>query len=387
MLPKYNIYADNAATTKLSPTVLEAMLPWLGEAFGNPSAVYRRGREARKAVETAREQVAALLGAGDPGEIVFTSGGTEADNAAIKGLARLGAAGGKRRLVSSTFEHHAVLHSLRAWEADGYPVTLLPGGRDGLVRLEDVEKSLGEDTAFVSLMYANNEIGTVQPIAEVGALCRERGVMFHTDAVQAAGILPIHVEEECIDLLSLSGHKFHGPKGAGVLYVRRGVNLPPFLDGGKQERGHRAGTENVPAIVGLAAALAEAAAHREERAAYVAGLRDSLLAGLLSLPGVTLNGDREKRLPGNINVAIDGVQGESLLLMLDMAGIAASSASACTSGTAEPSHVLKAIGLSDKAADSSLRLTLSHDNTPADVAGILEALPPLIEKLRTMGGQ
>jgi cysteine desulfurase len=317
---------------------------------------------------------------------MFTSGGTEADNAAVKGLARLGAARGKRRLVSSVFEHHAVLHSLRTLEADGYPVTLLPVGRDGLVRLKDVENALGEDVAFLSLMYANNEIGTIQPIAEVGALCRERGVLLHTDAVQAAGILPIHVEREQIDLLSLSGHKFHGPKGAGVLYIRREIDLPPFLDGGRQERGHRAGTENVPAIVGLAAALAEAATHREERAAYVAGLRDHLLTGLLSLPGVTLNGDRERRLPGNINVAIDGVQGESLLLMLDMAGIAASSASACTAGTVEPSHVLTAIGLSDTAADSSLRLTLSHDNTSADVDAILEALPPLIGKLRAMGG-
>jgi cysteine desulfurase len=255
------------------------------------------------------------------------------------------------------------------------------------VRLEDVEKSLGEDVAFVSLMYANNEIGTVQPIARVAALCRERGVPFHTDAVQAAGILPIHVEEERIDLLSLSAHKFHGPKGIGVLYSRREIELPPYLDGGRQERGHRAGTENVPAIVGLAAALTEAAAHRAERAAYVSGLRDRLLTGLLALPGVSLNGDREKRLPGNLNVAIDGVQGESLLLLLDMAGIAASSASACTAGTAEPSHVLKAIGLSDKAADSSLRLTLSHDNTDSDIDAILEALPPLIEKLRAMGGQ
>jgi cysteine desulfurase len=349
--------------------------------------VYRRGREARKAVETAREQVAALLGAGDPGEIVFTSGGTEADNAATKGLARLGAARGKRRLVSTVFEHHAVLHSLRALEAEGFPVTLLPVGRDGLVCLEDAEKALGEDAAFLSVMYANNEIGTVQPIAAIAALCRERGVPFHTDAVQAAGILPIQVEREQIDLLSLSGHKFHGPKGIGVLYSRRGIALPPYLDGGRQERGRRAGTENVPAIVGLAAALAEAAAHREERAAYVSGLRDHLLAGLLSLPGVSLNGDREKRLPGNINIAIDGVQGESLLLLLDMAGIAASSASACTAGTTEPSHVLTAIGLSDKAADSSLRLTLSHDNKPADVEAILEALPPLIEKLRAMGGR
>lgn len=386
MPQKQTVYADNAATTPLSGRALEEMLPWLSASYGNPSAVYGKGREARRAIEKARTQVAKAIGAAQSDEIAFTSGGTESDNWAVKSAAKLMASQGKRHIVTTAIEHPAVLASVRALEREGFQATYIAPDRDGVVQPEAVAAAVREDTGLVSVMYANNEIGALQPIREIGTLCRKRGILFHTDAVQAVGAVPVDVQADRVDMLTLSAHKFHGPKGAGALYLRNGIALPPYLDGGGQERGLRAGTENAAGIVGLATALEEAADSVTKNAAYVKALRDRLLEGILALPGTVLNGHREKRLPGNLNVSFDGVEGETLLLMLDLAGIAASSASACTSGATEPSHVLTAIGLSERAANSALRLTLGPMNTAGEVQYILETLPAIVDKLRRMTG-
>ncbi|PKM71648.1 MAG: cysteine desulfurase NifS [Firmicutes bacterium HGW-Firmicutes-16] len=377
------IYADNAATTKMSQTALDAMLPCFTEAYGNPSSPHHIGQEAAKLLIAARKTIADLIGA-EPSEIIFTSGGSEADNQAIVTAAILGAKKGKKHIISTKIEHHAVLHTLKKLEKDGYEVTLLDVHENGIVRLEDLDAAIRPDTALVTIMYANNEIGTIQPIAEIGALCKEKGVFFHTDAVQAAGHLPVNVKEQNIDMLSLSAHKFHGPKGAGVLFVRRGIPITAIIEGGAQERGKRAGTENMPAIVGMAAAFKEACDNMSENMPKVQLLRDKLIDGLLKLDEVILNGDREKRLPGNVNVSVKGIEGESLLMMLDMQGICASSGSACTSGSLDPSHVLLAIGLIHEVAHGSLRISLSEYTTEEEVDYILEKLPPIVERLRNM---
>ena len=368
------IYADNAATTQVSQRVLQKMMPWFSQHYGNPSSIYGIGREGRAAVEEARAQVAGALNA-DPGEIYFTACGTEADNWAITEGARLGAAAGKKHIISDTIEHHAALHTLARLEKEGFEVTYLPVHEDGLVRLDELEAALRPDTCLVTIMYANNEIGTIQPIREIGALCRERGVPFHTDAVQAVGHLPIDVRAQNIDLLSLSAHKFHGPKGGGVLYARQGIPLSSLIEGGAQERGKRAGTENIPAIVGMAAALEEACAHMEENTTKVSALRDRLIAGLSQIPHSALNGDPVSRLPGNVNFCFEGIEGESLLLRLDLAGICASSGSACTSGSLDPSHVLLALGMPHEIAHGSLRLSLCEYNTMEEMDYILSQLP------------
>ena len=378
-----NVYADNAATTKVSPTALEAMLPCFTEAYGNPSSPHHIGMEAAKLLNAARKTIADYLGA-EPSEIIFTSGGSEADNQAIVTAAVLGAKKGKKHIISTKFEHHAVLHTLNKLEKDGYEVTYLDVHENGIVRLEDLEAALRPDTALVTIMYANNEIGTIQPIKEIGALCKEKGVLFHTDAVQAAGHLPINVKEQNIDMLSISAHKFHGPKGVGVFFVRRGIPITAIIEGGAQERGKRAGTENLPAIVGMAAAFKEACDNMAVNMPKVQALRDKLIDGILKMDEVILNGDREKRLPGNVNVSVKGIEGESLLLMLDNAGICGSSGSACTSGSLDPSHVLLAIGLKHEVAHGSLRLTLSEYNTEEEVDYILEKLPPIADRLRSM---
>lgn len=375
------IYADNAATTKMSKAVIDIMAECMGETYGNPSSLHSSGQRAAEVLAGARESVALVLGA-EPKEIIFTSGGSEADNQAIRSAASWGKKVGKRHLISTAFEHHAVLHTLRKLEGEGFEVTLLPVHEDGIVRVEDVRAALREDTALVSVMFANNEIGTVQPIEEIGALCRENGVIFHTDAVQAAGHLQIDVKEMNIDMLSLSAHKFHGPKGVGALYVRKGVPLFSFIEGGAQERGRRAGTENVPGIVGMAGALELAAANLEEKGTYERTLRDALIEGLSKIPHSRLNGDREKRLPGNVNFCFEGIEGESLLLLLDARGIEASSGSACTSGSLDPSHVLLAIGLPHEVAHGSLRLTLSSENTMEEVEYMAEEIAGAVEYLR-----
>lgn len=380
---KRYVYADNAATTKISDKVLDAMLPWLREGYGNPSSIYAKGREALAAIETARERVAAAIGA-VPRDIYFTSGGSESDNWAIKCAVRPLAKKGKKHIITSAFEHHAVLHAVQALKKEGFEVDYVEVNADGVIKVEDVAALVREDTALVSIIYANNEIGTVQPIAEIGALCRERGVLFHTDAVQAVGNVPIDVEAQSIDMLSLSGHKLHAQKGVGALYVCRGILLPNLIDGGGQERGKRAGTENVAGIVGLGVAIEEACGQIAGKAARLVPLRDRLIDGILKLPRTRLNGSREKRLPGNVNISFEGIEGESLLLMLDMRGIAASSGSACTSGSLDPSHVLLAIGLPHEVAHGSLRLSLGEDATDADVDYILGCLPPVIERLRGM---
>ncbi len=377
------VYADNAATTRLSPAVLDAMLPWLTEGYGNPSSIYSKGREAAQAVLDARRRVAAILGC-DSGEVYFTSGGSEADNWAIKGTAHRLAAQGKKHLVTTVFEHHAVLHTCAALEKEGFSVTYLPVGEKGIVSPQAVEAALREDTALVSIMAANNEIGTIQPIAQIGALCRERGVLFHTDAVQAVCHLDLDVRRDNIDLLSLSAHKIHGPKGSGVLYARKGTVPWNLIDGGGQERGKRAGTENVAGIVGTAAAMELAHSRMGEELPRIAALRDRLIEGALQIPCTRLNGDRERRLPGNVNLSIEGIEGEALLLKLDARGICASSGSACTSGSLDPSHVLLAIGLPHEVAHGSLRLSLSEENTSEDVDYILEVLPQVVEELRAM---
>ena len=377
------IYTDNAATTKMSDTALAAMLPCLQDNYGNPSSLHSVGQRAAETLQGARETVARCLGC-DPKEIIFTSGGSEADNQAIISAARWGALKGKKHIISTAFEHHAVLHTLKKLEKEGFDVELLPVGTTGTITPEQVAAAIRPDTALVTIMYANNEIGSILPIAEIGAVCREKGVIFHTDAVQAAGHLPIDVKAQNIDMLSLSGHKFHGPKGSGVLYARKGIPLVNIIEGGAQERGKRAGTENLPAIVGMAAALQEACDHIDENAAKVSALRDKLISGLSKIPHSALNGDPVHRLPGNVNFCFEGIEGESLLLLLDAKGICASSGSACTSGSLDPSHVLLAIGRPHEVAHGSLRLSLCEWNTEEEVDIILREVPRIVEYLRNM---
>ena len=378
-----NVYADNAATTRMSQAAVDAMLPFLRESYGNPSSLYTLGQKAAESLQASREAMAKYLGC-DAREITFTSGGSEADNQALLTAATLGARKGKKHIISTAFEHHAILHSLKRLEKQGFEVTLLDVHENGLVTAQQVADAIREDTCLVTVMYANNEIGTIQPIAEIGAVCRERGVLFHTDAVQAAGHLPINVREQNIDMLSLSGHKFHGPKGTGVLYARQGIPLTNIIEGGAQERGKRAGTENVPGIMGLAAALKDACDHIDENAAKVSALRDQLIAGLSQIPHSALNGDPVHRLPGNVNFCFEGIEGESLLLLLDQAGICASSGSACTSGSLDPSHVLLAIGRPHEVAHGSLRLSLCEWNTQEDVDHILKEVPRIVAYLRSI---
>ena len=377
------IYTDNAATTKMSDTALAAMLPCLQDNYGNPSSLHSVGQRAAEALQGARETVARCLGC-DPKEIIFTSGGSEADNQAIISAARWGALKGKKHIISTAFEHHAVLHTLKKLEKEGFDVELLPVGTTGTITPEQVAAAIRPDTALVTIMYANNEIGSILPIPEIGAVCREKGVIFHTDAVQAAGHLHIDVKAQNIDMLSLSGHKFHGPKGSGVLYARKGIPLVNIIEGGAQERGKRAGTENLPAIVGMAAALQEACDHIDENAAKVSALRDKLISGLSKIPHSALNGDPMHRLPGNVNFCFEGIEGESLLLLLDAKGICASSGSACTSGSLDPSHVLLAIGRPHEVAHGSLRLSLCEWNTEEEVDIILREVPRIVEYLRNM---
>ena len=377
------IYTDNAATTKVSDTALAAMLPCLQDNYGNPSSLHSVGQRAAEALQGARETVARCLGC-DPKEIIFTSGGSEADNQAIISAARWGALKGKKHIISTAFEHHAVLHTLKKLEKEGFEVELLPVGTTGTITPEQVAAAIRPDTALVTIMYANNEIGSILPIAEIGAVCREKGVIFHTDAVQAAGHLHIDVKAQNIDMLSLSGHKFHGPKGSGVLYARKGIPLVNVIEGGAQERGKRAGTENLPSIVGMAAALQEACDHIDENAAKVSALRDKLISGLSKIPHSALNGDPVHRLPGNVNFCFEGIEGESLLLLLDAKGICASSGSACTSGSLDPSHVLLAIGRPHEVAHGSLRLSLCEWNTEEEVDIILREVPRIVEYLRNM---
>ena len=377
------VYADNAATTSVSKAALDAMLPYLTENYGNPSSLYSFGQKAAEALQEARETVARYLNA-DAREIYFTSGGSEADNQALVSAARLGARKGKKHLISTKFEHHAVLHTLSKLEKEGYEVTLLDVHSDGVVRLEDVEAAIRPDTALVSVMFANNEIGTVQPIAEIGALCRAKGIPFHTDAVQAAGHMPIDVKAMNIDFLALSGHKFHAPKGVGVLYARRGLPLTNVIEGGAQERGKRAGTENVAGIVALAAAFRESCEHMEENTARIIPMRDRLFAELSRIPHSRINGSREHHVPGTVNMCFEGIEGESLLLLLDDAGICASSGSACTSGSLDPSHVLLAIGLPHEVAHGSLRLSIGEYNTMEEIEHICRTVPQVVSYLRGM---
>ena len=377
------VYADNAATTKTSQTAIRAMLPYFDTIYGNPSSLHSVGQAAAEALQSARQTVAACLGCLTQ-EITFTSGGSEADNQALISAARIGARKGKRHIISTAFEHHAVLHTLKKLQAEGFEVELLDVGPLGTVSAQQVEAAIREDTCLVSIMYANNEIGSVLPVAQIGAVCRAHGVPFHTDAVQAAGHLPIDTVAQQIDFLSLSAHKFHGPKGVGVLYARRGLPLTPVIEGGAQERGKRAGTENLPAIVGMAAALKEACDHMEENAAKVSALRDRLIAGLSTIPHSALNGDPVHRLPGNVSFCFEGIEGESLLLLLDNKGICASSGSACTSGSLDPSHVLLAIGRPHEVAHGSLRLTLSAENTPEQVDYLLQEIPQAVAYLRSI---
>ena len=378
------IYADNAATTALSPKVLDKMMPYLTTVYGNPSSLYGIGAEAKEAVEEARAKIATLIGANSPNEIYFTSGGSEADNWAIKGMCRALKKKGKNHIITSKFEHHAVLHTCKALEKEGFEVTYLDVYENGIVKAEDVKNALKDTTALVTIMYANNEIGTIQPIKEIGAICRENKVIFHTDAVQAVGNVDINVEDQNIDMLSLTGHKFHGPKGCGALYCRRGVRPEILIDGGAQERTRRAGTENVAGIVGLAEALELSLSTMNERNARLTKMRDRLMDGLLTIERSRVNGDRVHRLPGNINMCFEGIEGESLLLRLDMAGICASSGSACTSGDLDPSHVLLSIGLPHEIAHGSMRLSFSDDNTEEDVDYILEQVPKIVDYLRMM---
>ncbi len=377
------IYADNAATTKTSPAARQAMADAMDNLWGNPSSLHSPGQQAAEALFSARERVARAIGA-QPREICFTSGGSEADNQAIVSAAKTGMRKGKKHLITTAIEHHAVLHTMEQLAKEGFDVTYVPVDGSGIVKVQDVEAALQEDTALVSVMFANNEIGAIQPIAEIGALCRERKIPFHTDAVQAVGHVPVDVGAQNIDMLSLSGHKFHGPRGVGALYVRRGAPLLTFIHGGAQERGFRAGTENLPAILGMAAALDESCVHMAEHDAYVSGLRDALIEKLSAIPHAALNGDRVKRLPGNVSFCFEGIEGESLLLLLDDKGVAASSGSACTSGSLDPSHVLLAIGRPHEVAHGSLRLTLNHENTMEDVNAIAAAVTEVVDYLRTM---
>ena len=377
------VYADNAATTRLLPQVLDKMMPYLTDLYGNPSSLYSFGQEAREGVTAARKVMAEALGC-LPEEVFITSGGSEADNWAIKMAAWKQAEKGKKHIISTQFEHHAVLHSLQTLEKQGFAITLLPVYDNGIIHPEDLRAAIRPDTALVTVMFANNEIGSIQPIAEIGAICREKGVLFHTDAVQAVGHVPVDFAGMNIDMLSLSAHKFHGPKGIGALIIRKGLRFGNLIDGGAQERNRRAGTENTAGIVGMAEALRIACAHRQENARKVSLLRDRLIEGLLAIPRSRLNGDRENRLPGNVNISFEGIEGESLLLMLDFKGICASSGSACTSGSLDPSHVLLAIGLEHAVAHGSLRLTLSEETTEEDVDYILQCVPEVVAYLRNM---
>ena len=376
------IYADNAATTRMSRSAIDAMVECMEKEYGNPSSLYTLGQSAKETLERARTQIAAVIGA-DPKEITFTSGGSEADNQAIRSAALAGRKAGKTHIISTAFEHHAVLHTLKKLETEGFEVTLLPVHEDGLVRPEELEAAIRKDTCLVTVMYANNEIGTVQPITELGAICRAKGVPFHTDAVQAVGHLPIDVKAQNIDMLSASAHKFHGPKGTGFLYVKKGLPLLNLIEGGAQERGKRAGTENVPGIVAMAAALAEAEENMERNTAHLIPLRDRLIEGLKQIPHSALNGDAVKRLPGNVNFCFEGIEGESLLLLLDDRGISASSGSACTSGSLDPSHVLLAIGRVHDVAHGSLRLTLGEDATEEEVDYMIKNVSEVVEYLRS----
>ena len=377
------IYADNAATTKMSRRAIEAMMPYMADNFANPSSLHSAGQRAKEALEAAREAVAACIGA-NPKEIYFTSGGSEADNQALLSAAAIGAKKGKKHIISTAFEHHAVLHTLEKLEKQGFEVELLDVHSYGNISAEQVASAIRDDTCLVSVMYANNEIGSILPIAEIGRICRERGVIFHTDAVQAAGHLKINVAEENIDMLSLSAHKFHGPKGIGVLYCRRGIPLTNLIEGGAQERGKRAGTENLPAIAGMAAALTDACENLDKNAAKVSALRDRLIEGLSNIPHSALNGDPVNRLPGNVSFCFEGIEGESLLLLLDEVGIEASSGSACTSGSLDPSHVLLAIGRPHEVAHGSLRLSICEENTDEDIDVMLREIPRIVDYLRGM---
>ena len=377
------IYADNAATTKISQTAMQAMIFAMENSYGNPSSIHQIGMAANDALQTAREQIARCLGC-MPKEIFFTSGGTESDNQAIVSAAMLGAKQNKRHIISTAFEHHAVLHTLRRLKEQGFEIQLLDVGAEGNITAAQVEEAIRPDTCLVTVMFANNEIGSILPIAEIGEVCRAHGVLFHTDAVQAAGHIPVNVREQNIDMLSLSAHKFHGPRGIGALYVKRGIELTSLMEGGGQERGKRPGTENLPAIMGMAAALKEECSLMEENAARVAAMRDRLLQGLFQIPYSILNGPRDNRLPGNVNFCFEGVSGESLLLLLDSKGICASSGSACASGALDPSHVLLALGLAPEIAQGSLRISLDISNTEEEIDYMLEVIPQVVEQLRGM---
>ena len=377
------VYADNAATTKMSAVAVNAMMPYMTEIYANPSSLHSAGQEAKEALEDARARVAKCLGC-EAREIYFTSGGSEADNQAIISAARFGARKGKKHIISTAFEHHAVLHTLQKLEKEGYEVTYLDVTHNHNVSVQQVKDAIREDTCLVTCMYANNEIGSILPIAEIGAICKEAGVPFHTDAVQAVGHIAIDVKQQNIDMLSLSAHKFHGPKGVGALYVRRGLPLVNLIDGGAQERGKRAGTENIPGIMGMVAAMEDAIAHLEENALKVAAMRDKLIAGLSQIPHSALNGDSVNRLPGNVSFCFEGIEGEALLLLLDMKGVCASSGSACTSGSLDPSHVLLAIGRVHDVAHGSLRLSLCESNTEEEIDHILTVVPQVVQYLRNM---
>ena len=377
------IYADNAATTKISQTAMQAMISAMENSYGNPSSIHQIGMAANDALQTAREQIARCLGC-MPKEIFFTSGGTESDNQAIVSAAMLGAKQNKRHIISTAFEHHAVLHTLRRLKEQGFEIQLLDVGAEGNITAAQVEEAIRPDTCLVTVMFANNEIGSILPIAEIGEVCRAHGVLFHTDAVQAAGHIPVNVKKQNIDMLSLSAHKFHGPRGIGALYVKRGIELTSLMEGGGQERGKRPGTENLPAIMGMAAALKEECTLMEENEAKVTAMRDRLIQGLSQIPYSILNGSREKRLPGNVNFCFEGVSGESLLLLLDSRGICASSGSACASGALDPSHVLLALGLAPEIAQGSLRISLDISNTEEEIDYMLEVIPQVVEQLRGM---
>lgn len=377
------IYADNAATTKISQTAMKAMISAMENSYGNPSSIHQIGMAANDALQTAREQIARCLGC-MPKEIFFTSGGTESDNQAIVSAAMLGAKQNKRHIISTAFEHHAVLHTLRRLKEQGFEIQLLDVGAEGNITAAQVEEAIRPDTCLVTVMFANNEIGSILPIAEIGEVCRAHGVLFHTDAVQAAGHIPVNVREQNIDMLSLSAHKFHGPRGIGALYVKRGIELISLMEGGGQERGKRPGTENLPAIMGMAAALKEERTLMEQNEAKVTAMRDCLIQGLSQIPYSILNGSREKRLPGNVNFCFEGVSGESLLLLLDSRGICASSGSACASGALEPSHVLLSLGLAPEIAQGSLRISLDISNTEEEIDYMLEVIPQVVEQLRGM---
>lgn len=377
------IYADNAATTKISQTAMKAMISAMENSYGNPSSIHQIGMAANDALQTAREQIARCLGC-MPKEIFFTSGGTESDNQAIMSAAMLGAKQNKRHIISTAFEHHAVLHTLRRLKEQGFEIQLLDVGAEGNITAAQVEEAIRPDTCLVTVIFANNEIGSVLPIAEIGEVCRAHGVLFHTDAVQAAGHIPVNVKKQNIDMLSLSAHKFHGPRGIGALYVKRGIELTSLMEGGGQERGKRPGTENLPAIMGMAAALKEECTLMEQNEAKVTAMRDRLIQGLSQIPYSILNGSREKRLPGNVNFCFEGVSGESLLLLLDSRGICASSGSACASGALDPSHVLLSLGLAPEIAQGSLRISLDISNTEEEIDYMLEVIPQVVEQLRGM---